>query len=312
MKGILVLGPGRSGTSALTRVINLLGPSVCIPDDRMGPAPANPKGFWESTTITIANELLLQLAGGSWRCLPPLGTIRERATEAVVATLRDTFTTVHPFDEWLCKDPRFSITMGFWEEVLGCDPIAVIPVRDPRQVAASYERSFPTGPVPAAAIWERSMRAGLAQAAGGPAVVASFDQVLAGLDDWCEATVAFLSRHGFEQVGPPDQGALTDFVDEQLFGGGSSSETELSDEQRSLFEFASALIGHHDALDTAGLPAETTSTAERIDACLLSRRGQPFPDAGSPGALGGGIESRTATVYNVIRVAYDAALMQTS
>lgn len=307
MKGILVLGPGRSGTSALTRIINLLGPSVCIPEDRMGPSPANRKGFWESVTVMIANELLLQLGGGNWRCLPPTESIGARVSEAVLTTLEEVFRMLHPFDEWLCKDPRFSITMPTWRKALGCDPVAVIAVRDPRQVATSYGRSFPTGPVDEAAVWERSLRSALVHAAGQPTIVAQFDRLLRGTETWCNETVDFLRRHGFTDVGPPHQAELDDFLDGDLFHV-ADSEASVSEEQRALFELAVSLVGHHDMLNVETLPRETPATAKQFDACLAARGGEPFPDRGSSESLDGGVADRTARIYNVVRAAYDDAL----
>lgn len=308
MNGILVLGPGRSGTSALTRLINMVGPSVCLPEDRMGPAPANPKGFWESTTVMIANELLLQLGGGSWRCPPPIEAIRARMDEPVTAALVETFTTLHPFDEWLCKDPRFAVTMPIWEEALGCDAVAVIAVRDPRQVAASYDRSFPTGSVSAAAVWERSLRCALSHATAGRAIVAKFDRVLAAPGNWLEATTEFLTAQGFDDVRPPIPADIDDFMDDGLFHQ-SVDDVKVSEEQLALFDLAASLLGHHAVLDPGELPPETPATNVQIDECLAAREGQPFSSWSPSGSSG--LDARTARIHDVIRAAYEAATSQT-
>ena len=50
---LLVLGMHRSGTSALTRVLNLLG--VALGDDLMPPGPDNPLGFWEHQALAHAS-----------------------------------------------------------------------------------------------------------------------------------------------------------------------------------------------------------------------------------------------------------------
>ena len=54
----------------VTRVINLLGPDVGDPADRIGPAPDNPAGFWESRTLISHNDELLAGLGGSWSAPP--------------------------------------------------------------------------------------------------------------------------------------------------------------------------------------------------------------------------------------------------
>lgn len=56
---VLVLGMHRSGTSALTRCINLLGVPLGVADDLMPTGEANPRGYWESASLTrVSGELV--------------------------------------------------------------------------------------------------------------------------------------------------------------------------------------------------------------------------------------------------------------
>ena len=61
---LLVLGMHRSGTSALTRVLNLLG--VALGDDLMPPGPDNPLGFWEHQGIVSVHEALFAELDRRW------------------------------------------------------------------------------------------------------------------------------------------------------------------------------------------------------------------------------------------------------
>ena len=61
---LLVLGMHRSGTSALTRVLNLLGAS--LGDDLMPPGDDNPLGFWEHQGIVSVHEALLVALERRW------------------------------------------------------------------------------------------------------------------------------------------------------------------------------------------------------------------------------------------------------
>ena len=62
---ILVLGTHRSGTSALTRVINLLG--AALPKNLMPPAPNNNEaGFWEPQNLWLLHDRMLREAGSRW------------------------------------------------------------------------------------------------------------------------------------------------------------------------------------------------------------------------------------------------------
>ena len=58
---LLVMGMHRSGTSALTGVIGLMGAD--LPNDLMAASDLNAKGFFESNRITGFDEDLLASAG---------------------------------------------------------------------------------------------------------------------------------------------------------------------------------------------------------------------------------------------------------
>ena len=63
-KGVFVVGMHRSGTSAVTRLINMLGVPLTAPGDLLLPQPDNPLGFWESSVaVSISNTLLEHLGG---------------------------------------------------------------------------------------------------------------------------------------------------------------------------------------------------------------------------------------------------------
>ena len=61
---VIVLGMHRSGTSALTRVLNLLG--CGIPKTIMPGNEGNVTGHWESKAIYEINESILASAASSW------------------------------------------------------------------------------------------------------------------------------------------------------------------------------------------------------------------------------------------------------
>ena len=68
--GILVLGMHRSGTSALTRMLNILG--CALPDNLLGSNQSNPEGHWESLRAIEINDALLAALGrkSCHRCVP--------------------------------------------------------------------------------------------------------------------------------------------------------------------------------------------------------------------------------------------------
>lgn len=69
---LLILGMHRSGTSALTRTLNLLGYS--LPEKLIGALEGNEVGHWEPENIVLFNDRLLSDMGSAWhdfRSLPP-------------------------------------------------------------------------------------------------------------------------------------------------------------------------------------------------------------------------------------------------
>src|SRR5580698_6176593 len=67
---VCVLGMHRSGTSALTRLINLLG--VYVGEDLIPGSIDNPKGFWEDRAIVAVHEELLDALGSAFDDVLPL------------------------------------------------------------------------------------------------------------------------------------------------------------------------------------------------------------------------------------------------
>src|SRR5688572_19419927 len=118
----------RSGTSAATRAINLLGVPVTTDDELKAPSPRNPTGFWEVPRLTgFNNELLAELGGSSlgppvlepgWASRPELERRRTRARRLHAKT--------HRTDQWVWKDPRNCVLFPFWREALDAAPVVVL------------------------------------------------------------------------------------------------------------------------------------------------------------------------------------------
>ena len=140
-KVILVLGMHRSGTSAVTRCLNLLGAEVG--SKLLPPAEDNRSGFWEHADVVAIHEELLKDLGRVWhdaRVLPEgwLLTAAARKARGKLARLM-----ASEFDaSALCavKDPRLCRFVPLWREVLfesGLDAAALLVVRHPAEVARS-------------------------------------------------------------------------------------------------------------------------------------------------------------------------------
>lgn len=138
---ILVLGMHRSGTSALTGLLGLLG--ATLPRDAMPAVADNPLGYWESRRIARFNNRLLESAGTRWddAAAIPAAWFRDPARAADRAEAARLLAEEFPGGgSFACKDPRICRLLPFWLGVFdtaGVDPHAVLLFRDPLEVARS-------------------------------------------------------------------------------------------------------------------------------------------------------------------------------
>lgn len=140
---IMVLGMHRSGTSATTRVLNLLG--CDLPKALMPARNGNDAGHWESDAVCAFNDQVLADIGSGWDDWLPISRTWETMPRydedmvAAVALLRQEFGQSALF---AFKDPRLCRMASFWIEAVeryGAQPRFVIPIRNPMEVAASLE-----------------------------------------------------------------------------------------------------------------------------------------------------------------------------
>ena len=138
---VCILGMHRSGTSLLTRMINLLDVYLGPEELLLPPNFANPKGYWEHREIVAINDEILRRLGGSWdeppafpsgwENAPAIDDLKERGRRLI----HDSFANV---DTWGWKDPRSCLTLPFWQQLLP-DMRYVVCLRNPLDVAGSLE-----------------------------------------------------------------------------------------------------------------------------------------------------------------------------
>lgn len=263
-EGVVVLGMHRSGTSTVTRLVSLLGLAVCRPDDLLAGFPGNPRGHWESKSLIAFNNRLLRDMGGSWFCPPAPGSedvpgLLERYGARGLAVLR----SAYPQQPFVWKDPRTCLLLPFWSRVLGGRVAFVIVARHPGEVSDSLERRNGFTATYGLALWERYMRLAILGAADQPAMLCSYDEVLAEPVAWCERLADFLRSLGME-LPSLEQAPISAFVASSLRGA-HRSWLELEPEhlfppERVALARVTARAGTHAAYRPPSLPAESPAT----------------------------------------------------
>jgi len=137
---VVVLGMHRSGTSALSRVLNLCG--AYLPENLRPPKLGNnPRGFWEPENVIDLNERTLGQLGGAWNrvgfALPDTGDMVDAFVDDAGVMLASEYGDQETI---LIKDPRICVLAPLWHRALvtaGYRPVYVVPVRNPIEVAQS-------------------------------------------------------------------------------------------------------------------------------------------------------------------------------
>jgi len=198
-KGLLVLGMHRSGTSALTRLLNLHG--AHLGDDLLPAGHDNPSGFWELREAVAIHERLLAGLGMAWddpRALPAawVGTdAASRATEEIGALIDQTFAGQAL---WGVKDPRLCRFVPVWSRAMrerGIEPHAILVARHPAEVANSLQaRDGLPAPV-GNLLWARYLVDAMAGSEGMPRTLLRYSDLL---QDWRAAIAGIEQALGIE------------------------------------------------------------------------------------------------------------------
>jgi len=182
---LLVAGMHRSGTSALTRVLNLHG--VGLGSSLVEANAANEKGFWEHADFMLFNDRLLQRLGRTWDDpgrLPDSWwqgeAMRGGSAELTALVTRD-FSDARL---WGAKDPRLCRLLPLWQQVLaglGIGARYVLPLRNPYEVADSLIRRDGLSRTRALVLWLRYVLEAERHSRSALRAFTTFDQLLA---DW--------------------------------------------------------------------------------------------------------------------------------
>lgn len=148
---LIILGMHRSGTSAFTGILDLLG--VHLGTQLLETQPDNPKGFFENKYVVQANDCILETLNTTWDDtfpLPPQWV--ERFTDSQLLLDIRAFLRFDIKEDQLTalKDPRLSRLLPLWLPLLaaeGISPHIALVIRNPLEIADSLARrnDFSTG-----------------------------------------------------------------------------------------------------------------------------------------------------------------------
>lgn len=214
---ILVIGPHRSGTSTVTRLINLMEAPVGEPHQLIGASDENPKGFWERADLIAANDALLASQEASWDHVSGWqpDRVSDEARGCFRRALHEILSSFPAEISCVLKDPRLCLTLN---EVLAFAPeaICVFVYRPPEEVAVSLHKRNGIPLSAGLALWEVYTLLALNAAIQKPTHFIAYHDVLA--DPWKVTQTLYeaLNEYGAKGLQLPKEAKVRDFVDESL------------------------------------------------------------------------------------------------
>ncbi|MGO1118058.1 sulfotransferase [Rhodovibrionaceae bacterium A322] len=193
-QALFILGMHRSGTSALTRLCNLLGADL---GSNLLPAQSdNERGFWENEDLVALNESLLNELGRAWN--DPAALPENWINNAILPSVRSEITKVldRDFSDsafWAVKDPRLSLLLPLWEELALQQESRVhclITLRNPLEVAGSLKRRNSLPLEQGLLLWLRYSLSAEALSRGKARAFVTYEQIMG---DW-ETTMTRLGQ----------------------------------------------------------------------------------------------------------------------
>ncbi len=193
---VCIVGMHRSGTSLVTRLVNLLDVEVGPEEHLMKANEYNVRGYWEHQLLTDLNDELLSKLGGTWHEPPTLAPGWESGPQ--LADLRQRARAIVQQDfaaacRWGWKDPRTCFTLPFWQRVL--PPMHyVICLRNPVDVAYSLQCRDGFSVEKGFSLWLSYTRAALGHTVGHPRLLIFYEDIT---KDWrrdLQRLAAFLGK----------------------------------------------------------------------------------------------------------------------
>ena len=248
---VCVLGSGRSGSSLTARTLNLLNVNFGPEAGLIGGNPHNVKGYWERQEVADLNDYVLAMMGGEYANPPLLEPGWERSSELAPLKQRARDLLENCFGGsplWGVKDPRMSLTLPFWQELVP-DMRYVICVRNPAEISASFEGFTSDGALEGRRwpqvwswldLWFHITAHAFLHTSGSQRMLVFYENYFDDLRAQVELLATFLDR----PVTPATLSAIENFVERDLRHHWLDSTDFVSDDSK-LFEARSLYAALH-------------------------------------------------------------------
>lgn len=217
---VIVLGMHRSGTSAVTRLINMMGAHVGTEAELIGSNHENPKGFWERRDVIELNDALLAEAGCNWYSLGNWSHNGADEPEFANPQLREKCQSIindlNIYRNWVIKDPRLCHTLPYWMPLLK-NPVLISVYRYPLEIAQSLKNRNHFPFQHSLALQEFATVGMLNASRKFPCFFVKFSELMEDPIYVTKRIYDFLFMRGGALLELPKDEAVTEFVDTSLY-----------------------------------------------------------------------------------------------
>lgn len=214
---LFVLGMHRSGTSAVTRLLNMAGAYFGPEGISNGADVGNPKGHWERRDVRAACDAVLHDSGFDWWKVASysLDAIPPEHVERFVTSMRTTLLDLDAHRPWVVKEPRLCLLFPLLRATLEV-PVCIHVVREPLEVAASLQERNGFSMAEGLALWEVYTRSTFIASKGLPRVLVRYGDLLEDPTGEFERLVEQLKELGVRGLLVPGTSELQAFLSPNL------------------------------------------------------------------------------------------------
>lgn len=207
----------RSGTSSVTRLLNLAGAWFGPDGSAIEANDENPKGFWERRDVRAVCDGVLTADGHDWWNVADFDPAALPAElvgpwlvewERIVAEAGD-------HGPWVVKEPRLCVLLPVLGRAL-TDPVYVHVTREPLEVARSVAARDGIEASGAIALWERYTTDAFAATDGARRILVRYEDVLADPVATTARMIDELTALGVDGLSPVADEEILEFVSPDL------------------------------------------------------------------------------------------------
>ncbi len=215
---LLVLGMHRSGTSALTGLLNLMGAYFGAEGESIGANEENPKGFWERRDVRNLNDSVLKSVNCDWNRIHKfsLDDLSQKVVDDFESGAKRLLDELGAHEPWVIKEPRLCLTLPLWEKFLS-DSVCVHIYRNPIEIARSLLTRNGTPISVGIALWEKYTREALYVSREHVNLFVSHKRLMIQPRHVAEDIVKQAASHGLSGLQVPAQEHLDKMIDFTMY-----------------------------------------------------------------------------------------------